>query len=161
MAASYTTSGDTTEARAFAVQFMGPEFDLDMDPTCPIPDLPELTAIAKRKRIGIDQGGRRLSLVELGRWIAACMGHLTMIGTPKSIVDQMERCIDDGGSDGFALMPHYLPGNLDDFVELVAPELQRRGRLRTEYEGTTLRETLGLKRPPGRHQAAATRQAAE
>ncbi|WP_428375120.1 LLM class flavin-dependent oxidoreductase [Lichenicoccus sp.] len=151
----------TVEARAFAVQFMGPEFDLDMDPTQPMPDLPPLTAIAARKRIGIDRDGRRLSLVELGRWIAACMGHLTLIGTPASIVDEMERYIDEGGSDGFALMPHYLPGNLDDFVALVVPELQRRGRLRTDYTGTTLRDTLGLPRPPNRHAAGAGAHAAE
>lgn len=143
------------EARAFAVQFMGPEFDLDGDPLAPLPDAPEINAIARRKRIGIDQGGHRLSLVELGRWIAACMGHLTVIGTPADIADMMERFIDEAGSDGFALMPHYLPGNLDDFVDLVIPELQRRGRFRTEYEGVTLRENLGLPRPPSRHAVAA------
>ena len=139
------------EARAFAVQFMGPAFDLEGDPTAPMPESDELDAIARRKRIGIVRDGQRLSLVELGRWIAACMGHLTMIGTPGEIADQMERFIDEGGSDGFALMPHYLPGNLDDFVELVIPELQRRDRFRTEYEGATLRENLGLPRPPSRY----------
>ncbi len=141
------------EARAFAVQFMGPEFDQDTDPHLPIPALPHLDAIAARKRIAIERDGRRLSLVELGHWITACMGHLMMIGTPSSIADQMERFVDEGGADGFALMPHFLPGGLDDFVELVVPELQRRGRLRTEYEGATLREHLGLPRPPGRHAA--------
>ena len=142
------------EARAFAVQFMGPEFDLDGDPFLPIPVLPHLDTIAQRKRIALDVDGRRLSLVELGHRITACMGHLMMIGTPSSIADQMERFVDEGGSDGFALMPHYLPGGLDDFVALVVPELQRRGRLRTEYEGTTLREHLGLARPPSRYARA-------
>ena len=51
-------------------------------------------------------------------------------------------------------MPPYLPGGLDDFVELVVPELQRRGLFRTEYEGTTLRENLGLQRPQSRYRAA-------
>ncbi len=50
-------------------------------------------------------------------------------------------------SDGFNIMFPYLPGGLDDFVDKVVPELQRRGMFRTEYEGTTLRENLGLPRP--------------
>ncbi len=141
------------EARAFAVQFMGPEYDLAIDPEAPLPDLPALDEIARRKRITIARDGRRLSLVELGRWIGACMGHLTLIGTPAEIADTMERFIDENGADGFALMPHYLPGNLDDFVALVIPELQRRGRFRTAYQGRTLREHLGLRRPPNRHAA--------
>ena len=44
-------------------------------------------------------------------------------------------------------MPPVLPESLDDFVELVIPELQRRGLFRTAYEGSTLRENLGLERP--------------
>jgi len=47
-------------------------------------------------------------------------------------------------------MPAWLPGSLTDFVDLVIPELQRRGLFRTEYEGMTLRENLGLPRPVSR-----------
>jgi alkanesulfonate monooxygenase len=47
-------------------------------------------------------------------------------------------------------MPHYLPGGLDDFVDLVVPELQARGAFRTEYEGSSLRDILGLPRPASR-----------
>ncbi len=140
----------STEARAFAVQFMGREFDLAGDPNAPIPDTPELNTIAATKRIGLARDGERLSLVGLGRWIAACMGHLTLVGTAVEIVDTMERFVDEAGADGFALMPHYLPGGLDDFVQHVVPELQRRGRLRTAYPAGTLRDILGLERPPGR-----------
>jgi|GEM_PF-35874 len=139
------------EARDFAVQFMGPEFDLSIDRNAPLPESAELDAVASRKRIGLVRDERRLSLVELGRWIGACMGHLTLIGTPQTIVDEMERYLLEGGSDGFALMPHYLPGNLEDFVELVVPELQRRGLLRTQYAPGTLRDRLGLKRPASRY----------
>ena len=57
-------------------------------------------------------------------------------------------------------MPPYLPGALDDFVELVIPELQRRGQFRTEYTGKTLREHLGLPRPPSRY-ATRANEAAE
>ena len=136
------------EARAFAIQFMGPEFDLaDHDAEAPLPELAVLDAIAQSKRIGIVRNGRRISLAELGRWLAACMGHLTVIGTPSEIADTMQSYLDGAGSDGFLLMPHYLPGNFDDFVEMVVPELQRRGLLRAGYEGGTLRNTLGLERP--------------
>jgi alkanesulfonate monooxygenase len=47
-------------------------------------------------------------------------------------------------------MPPYLPGALDDFVDRVVPELQRRGIFRKEYEGRTLRDNLGLRRPANR-----------
>ena len=57
------------------------------------------------------------------------------------------------GCDGFNLMPPFLPGGLDDFVELVLPELRRRGLFRAEYEGHTLREHLGLVRPASRYAA--------
>ena len=148
-------------ARAFAVQFMGPAFDLPGDPNTPIPDTPELNTIAATKRIALARDGERLSLVGLGRWFAACMGHLMLVGTAVDIVDTMERFVDEGASDGFALMPHYLPGGLDDFVDHVVPELQRRGRLRTAYPGGTLRDMLGLRRPPGLgHRPPATAAAA-
>ncbi len=62
----------------------------------------------------------------------------------------MEERFLNEGADGFNVMPPYLPGGLTDFIELVIPELRRRGLFRTEYEGRTLREHLGLKRP-GRH----------
>ena len=53
-------------------------------------------------------------------------------------------------SDGFTVQFPYLPGGLDDFVDRVIPELQRRGLFRREYKGTTLRENLGLPRPENR-----------
>ena len=87
---------------------------------------------------------------------------LAMVGTPKTIADEMEEWIETEGSDGFTVMFPYLPGGLDDFVSGVVPELQRRGLFRREYEGTTLRENLGLPRPENRFFAAkAGPQAAE
>jgi alkanesulfonate monooxygenase len=75
---------------------------------------------------------------------------LAMVGTPQTIADEMEEWIDSEASDGFTVMFPYLPGGLDDFVTRVVPELQRRGRFRNEYEGTTLRDHLGLPRPRNR-----------
>jgi hypothetical protein len=69
------------------------------------------------------------------------------VGTAESIADEMEQWVDQRGCDGFNIMFPWLPGGLDDFVDKVVPELQRRGVFRTEYEGTTLREHLGLARP--------------
>ena len=57
-------------------------------------------------------------------------------------------------SDGFNIMFLYLPEGLDDFVDRVVPELQRRGLFRLDYQGTTLREHLGLPRPENRFFAA-------
>jgi alkanesulfonate monooxygenase len=70
-----------------------------------------------------------------------------VVGTPEQIADQMEIWFRNGGADGFNVMPPYLPGGLEEFVDHVIPELQRRGLFRTEYEGRTLRENLGLQRP--------------
>ena len=72
-------------------------------------------------------------------------------GSPKQIADHMEEWFRAGACDGFNIMPPYLPGALDDFIELVIPELQRRGLFRTEYEGKTLRDNLGLRQPVSRY----------
>jgi alkanesulfonate monooxygenase SsuD/methylene tetrahydromethanopterin reductase-like flavin-dependent oxidoreductase (luciferase family) len=84
---------------------------------------------------------------ELLSSLAAGGGHATFVGTPEQVADEIERWVDAGGADGFNLMPPALPGSLDDFVETVVPELQRRGRMRRAYEGATLRDHLGLPRP--------------
>jgi hypothetical protein len=62
----------------------------------------------------------------------------------------MEHWFRNGAADGFNVMPAWLPGSLTDFVDMVIPELQRRGLFRKEYEGRTLRENLGLPTPVSR-----------
>ena len=64
------------------------------------------------------------------------------MGTPADIADKLEEFADDGGADGFMLIATYTPGCFEEFVDLVVPELQRRGRFRTKYTGTTLRDHL-------------------
>ena len=81
---------------------------------------------------------------ELLGYLNAGGGHLTLIGTPKEIVDEMEVWLDAGVADGFNLMPPTLPHSLEDFVDLIIPEMQKRGLFRTTYEGHTFREHLGL-----------------
>ncbi|PYE26447.1 alkanesulfonate monooxygenase [Rhizobium sp. PP-CC-3A-592] len=75
---------------------------------------------------------------------------LAFVGTPESVADEMETWIDAEGSDGFNVVFPYLPQGLDDVAHRLVPELQRRGRFRREYEGTTLRDHLGLPRPDNR-----------
>ena len=71
------------------------------------------------------------------------------VGTPVQIADQMEEWF-GSACDGFVIAAAYTPGSYEDFVRLVVPELQRRGLHRREYEGATLRDSLGLPRPaPG------------
>jgi len=68
-----------------------------------------------------------------------------LIGTPSEIVDVMQDWFENDACDGFNITPTHLPGGCEDFVEMITPELQRRGLFRKEYEGKTLRENLGLK----------------
>ena len=131
------------------------------DPDKPLPDdIPE-TEASKSGRERVIELGRRENLTV--RQIAGRLGGyggLGMLGTPAMIADQMEEWLVTEACDGFNVMFPYLPGGLDDFVDKVVPELQRRGIFRTEYEGTTLRENLGLPRPENRF-FAATAKAAE
>ena len=130
------------------------------DPDKPLPDdIPE-TEASKSGRERVIELGRRENLTV--RQIAGRLGGyggLGMLGTPSMIADQMEEWLVTEACDGFNVMFPYLPGGLDDFVDKVVPELQRRGLFRTEYEGTTLRENLGLPRPENRFFAAAARAA--
>jgi alkanesulfonate monooxygenase len=73
-----------------------------------------------------------------------------MVGTPAQIADQMEEWLYSDACDGFNIMFPWVPGGLDEFVDRVVPELQRRSLFRREYEGKTLRENLGLPRPENR-----------
>lgn len=75
------------------------------------------------------------------------LGH-AWVGGPKEMADIYEQWFVEGACDGFVIGPTYLPGSFEDFTRWVVPELQRRGVFRREYTGTTLREHLGLGRPP-------------
>jgi long-chain alkane monooxygenase len=69
-------------------------------------------------------------------------GMPIVVGTPQQVADTVEFYMDEGGADGFMLIATYTPGCFEEFVDLVVPELQRRGRYRTAYAGSTLRENL-------------------
>ena len=86
----------------------------------------------------------RPSIRQLYEQVAG-MGGFCLIGTPRQIVDVMEDWFDGQACDGFNITPTHLPGGCEGFVDLITPELQRRGLFRTQYTGATLRENLGLK----------------
>lgn len=72
------------------------------------------------------------------------------MGTPVQVVDQLQTWFKNEAANGFNILPPMLPGSLDNFIDLVIPELQRLGLFRAKYEGKTLRENLGLARPESR-----------
>ncbi|MBB3458446.1 FMN-dependent oxidoreductase (nitrilotriacetate monooxygenase family) [Rhizobium sp. BK313] len=114
----------------------------------PVPDLPETNASKSRQKLLLDLARREnLTIRQLYLRIAGARGHWQIVGTPVQIADQMEEWFKTGAADGFNVMPPHLPAGLYDFVEHVLPELRRRGLFRSEYEGKTLRENLGLRVP--------------
>ncbi len=89
-----------------------------------------------------------LTLAELGHRYGAGRTTIGFTGTPAAVADRMQEWQEAGACDGFMLQIPYFPGGLESVVRLLVPELQRRGLFRTEYTGPTLRDHLGLARPP-------------
>ena len=86
--------------------------------------------------------GAPVTIGEAAIIYAQGMGMPVLVGTPSDIADKLETFMDEGGADGFMLIATYTPGCFEEFVDLVVPELQRRGRYRNAYPGTTLRDNL-------------------
>lgn len=130
------------------------------DPDGPLPEIPETEhsksgreraiAIARRENLTVRQLAQRLG----------GYGGAAIVGTAQTIADEMQEWLESRACDGFNVMFPFVPAGLDEFVDEVVPELQRRGIFRTEYEGATLREHLGLPRPENRFFAGVA-QAAE
>ena len=102
-----------------------------------------------------------LTIRQLYERLAGSHGKLALVGSVTRIADTMQRWYDMGACDGFILQPSTMPGNLRDVIDLLVPELYDRGLLRVGYEGATLRDHLGLRRPPSRYAAARTDVAAQ
>jgi FMN-dependent oxidoreductase (nitrilotriacetate monooxygenase family) len=79
--------------------------------------------------------------------IVEVTGRQNFIGSPSTVAEAINHLVQADASDGFILVPHVTPGGLDPFVDSVVPLLQERGVFRADYEGTTLRDHLGLAQP--------------
>ncbi|UIJ75868.1 LLM class flavin-dependent oxidoreductase [Acinetobacter sp. SH20PTE14] len=125
------------------------KFDLD----APFPKIEDADInFSSRQQMMIDIARKHnFSIRQLYQYIASARGHWTLIGTPEQVVDQLQEWFENDAADGFNVLPPTTPAGLNDFVDLIVPELQRRGLFRTAYEGKTLRENLGLKRPENQY----------
>lgn len=124
------------------------------DPDGPLPELPKSRTLSSRAQLLFDLAQRDgLTIRQLYKRVAGARGHFQVYGTAVDIADTLEEWFTTGGSDGFNIMPPLLPQSLTEFVDTVIPELQRRGLFRRSYEGSTLRENLGLRKPVNRHAA--------
>ena len=92
-----------------------------------------------------------LTIRQLYLMVAAGFGGRIIVGSAKQVADDLEEWATSGAADGFNICPGTLPGGATAFVDLVVPELQRRGLFRTEYESDTLRGNLGLETPANRY----------
>lgn len=121
------------------------------DPDAPLPsDIPESNASKSgRERALRMTEAEGLTVRQLAQRLGGFSG-LCLMGSPETVADQMEEWLETRGSDGFTIMFPYVPGGVDEFVDRLVPVLQDRGLFRTEYEGATLRENLGLPRPENR-----------
>jgi alkanesulfonate monooxygenase len=121
-------------------------FDLDGF----LPPIPPTNASrSTQERVLALADREQLTVRQLAQRLGGYAG-LSFVGTAQTIADEMQNWLESHGSDGFNIMFPWLPGGLDEFVTEVIPELQGRGIFRKEYEGTTLRENLGLPRPVNR-----------
>lgn len=154
-------------AIAFLEQVWGRDLSA-YDPDGPLPDIdPDPGAEITRGRVRHEKDP--MAVANSWRELAEAKGGLSIreliiettarqsfVGTPKQVARQMDAYVQGDASDGFILVPHLVPGGLDEFVEKVIPELQDLGSYRTEYTGPTLRDHLGLARPDVAHDTRAT-----
>jgi alkanesulfonate monooxygenase len=117
----------------------------------PMPDVPLSNSQQGRQKVVMEMArAEKLTIRQLYKRVATARGHRVVVGTGLDVADALEEWYRGGAADGFNIMPQVLPAGLNEFVESVIPELQRRGLFRTRYEGTTLRENVGLPRPAHR-----------
>lgn len=125
----------------------------------PLPALPPIEQIQGNKSryqlVKDLASSESLTVRQLIAKLGGGRGHRTFAGTAEQVADNLELWFAEGAADGFNMMPPYLPGGLEDFVEQVVPILQRRGLFRTDYTATTLRGHYGLAHRPSRYTVTA------
>ena len=133
------------------------QYDLDG----PLPELPPSTMMQGHARVlELVARRRNMTIRQLRDYAAVSSGHRVLMGTPEQVADDLELWFTSGACDGFAIMTPFSPQPFERFVDKVVPILVSRGLFRADYEGTTLRDHLGLQRPPHPATRAAARSAA-
>lgn len=129
--------------------FLTGGFDLSgYDVDGPFPEVGETDVGKARLKVIADLAHREnLSIRQLYERIAVSRGHHIVVGSAEQVADDMQQWFEQGGADGFNIMPPTFPQGFAAFNELVVPLLQQRGLFRSQYQGQTLREHLGLERP--------------
>ncbi|NVP56900.1 LLM class flavin-dependent oxidoreductase [Mycoplana rhizolycopersici] len=135
-----------------ALSLLSDRFGVDMsayDLDGPVPaDLVPSDNYHAFAKVMLDKAKREnMRLRDVYNLMAAARGHWVLCGTPEYVAGTLETWFATGAADGFNIMPSHFPSGLTDFVDLVVPILQERGLYRTEYEGKTLRDRMGLERP--------------
>jgi FMN-dependent oxidoreductase (nitrilotriacetate monooxygenase family) len=120
---------------------LGVDFS-EFDPCAPLADIPVPGIQGVKDALVATGAGEAVTVTEAADIYASRFAMPQVIGTPQSVADQLEEFLDDGGADGFMLLATYTPGCFEEFVDLVVPEMQRRGRYRTAYPGRTLRANI-------------------
>jgi FMN-dependent oxidoreductase (nitrilotriacetate monooxygenase family) len=122
----------------------------------PVPEPTYTNQEVGRVKVMVDLARREnLTIRQLYKRVVGQRAHRVVIGTPGDIADALEQWFTAGAADGFNILPLTFPRGLEELVDFVIPELQRRGLFRSEYEGHTLRENLGLPLPINRWSTAA------
>jgi len=123
----------------------------DADVDKPLPEM-DIAKLPQSRSVSIYQQSKRenMTVRETYEKLVVSKGHRQLIGTPSDIADSLQEWFENDCADGFNIMPPFTPGGLTDFVDYVVPELQRRNLFRTHYEGSMLRDHLGLPYPAAR-----------
>lgn len=141
----HTEAGLLQLSRSMGVDLTGADVDK------PLPDM-DIAKLPQSRSVSIYQQSKRenMTVRETYEKLVVSKGHRQLIGTPSDIADSLQEWFENDGADGFNIMPPFSPGGVSDFVDHVVPELQRRKLFRTHYEGSMLRDHLGLPRPAAR-----------
>lgn len=128
-------------------QLMGMDLT-HLDVEAPLPDI-HLPPSAQSRAVSVLEAAKRdkMTVREVYEKLVVSKGHWQLVGTAQDIADTLQEWVEGEAADGFNIMPAQTPSDLIPFMQDVVPELQRRGLFRTAYEGTMLREHLGLPIP--------------
>lgn len=127
-------------------------YDHPLDALLPIRDIRAFNPALGQNALGLLERAERepMTIRDAARIMVRSRVHQSFVGTPDQLADHMAQWLYEGGSDGFNILPPLFPDDLALFVDHVVPALQKRGVFRRDYTGPTLRDHLGLSRPPGR-----------